>query len=91
MSDAPPLRSAILDEIAELLALALRYVSGKYVHQADDIMARIAAERLIRHPEWSGFVVMKRPPAPSPKPPYPQHERNAGIRTPPVTRGGNTC
>jgi hypothetical protein len=31
------------------------------VHDTDDIMARIAAERLVQHLEQSGLVVMKGP------------------------------
>ena len=35
------------------------------VHDADQVMAKITAERLVR-PRQSGFVLMKRPPAPAP-------------------------
>ena len=63
MSDEPRLRPATADEIAETLSFALRYDGRKRVHHADDAMARITAERLVRHLERSGFVLMKRPPA----------------------------
>jgi hypothetical protein len=63
MSEPPPLRPATPDEIATTLAFALQFEGRKRVHQADDAMARIAAERLVRHLERSGFVVMKGPPA----------------------------
>jgi hypothetical protein len=66
MSDPPPLRPATPDEIADSLAFALRYEGRKRVHHADDAMARIAADRLVRHLERSGFVVMKKPAAPAP-------------------------
>jgi hypothetical protein len=33
---------------------------------ADDIMARITADRLVQHLERSGFVLMKRPAASAP-------------------------
>jgi hypothetical protein len=66
MSDAPVLRPATPDEIAETLSFALRYEGRKRVHHADDAMARITAERLVRHLERSGFVLMKRPPAMAP-------------------------
>jgi len=56
-----PLRPAQPGEIAEALAFALRYEGRKRVHQADDFMARITAERLVRHLERSGFVLMKAP------------------------------
>jgi hypothetical protein len=66
MPDTPNLRPATPDEIAETLSFALRYDGGKRVHHADDAMARITAERLVRHLERSGFVLMKRPPAVAP-------------------------
>ncbi len=66
MSDAPHLRPATPDEIAETLSFALCYEGRKRVRQADDIMARITAERLVQHLERSGFVLMKRPPGAAP-------------------------
>ena len=36
------------------------------MHHADDVMARITAERLVRHLERSGYVLMKRPDAVAP-------------------------
>jgi hypothetical protein len=65
MPDAPNLRPATADEIAQTLSFALRYDGRKRVHHADDIMAKITAERLVRHLERSGFVLMKKPPPPS--------------------------
>ncbi len=62
MTDPAPLRPATSDEIAQSLAFALRYNGRKRVHDADDIMARITAERLVRHLQQSGFVLMKAPP-----------------------------
>lgn len=55
---APPCHA---EEIAETLAYALRWEGRKRVHHADDMMAWIVADRLVRHLERSGFVVMKRP------------------------------
>jgi hypothetical protein len=63
---APGLRPATPDEIAEALSFALRYNGRKRVHDADDAMGRITAERLVQHLEASGFVVMKKPPAAAP-------------------------
>jgi hypothetical protein len=37
------------DEIADALSFALRYQGRKRVHHADDAMARITAERVVRH------------------------------------------
>ncbi len=59
----PPQRPATEDELIESLAFALRYEGRKRVHHADDMMARITAERLVRHLRGSGFVLMKDPAA----------------------------
>jgi hypothetical protein len=66
MPDTDRLRAATQDEIAQTLSFALRYEGRKRVHHADDVMARITADRLVRHLERSGFVVMKKPAAPDP-------------------------
>jgi hypothetical protein len=59
--DKLELRPASADELQESLSFALRYEGRKRVRHADDVMARITAERLVRHLERSGFVLMKRP------------------------------
>jgi hypothetical protein len=61
MPDDMRLRPATADEIAETLSFALRYAGRRRVHHADDVMARVTAERLAEHLERSGFVLMKRP------------------------------
>jgi hypothetical protein len=66
MPDASSLRPATADEIAETLSFAFLYQGRKRVHHADDMMARITAERLIQHLTASGFVVMKGPPRAAP-------------------------
>jgi hypothetical protein len=65
MPDGSHLRPATPDEIAEILSFALRYQGRRRVHDADQAMARITADRLVRHLEQSGFVVMKKPPVPT--------------------------
>ena len=55
------LRPATTGELQESLSFALRYEGRRRVHHADDVMARITAERLVRHLERSGYVLMKRP------------------------------
>jgi hypothetical protein len=49
-------------DLAQSIAFALRFEGRKRVHQADEYMAAIAAERVVRHLERAGFVVMKKPP-----------------------------
>jgi hypothetical protein len=66
MPDTPSIRPATSDEIADALSFALRYQGRKRVHHADDMMARITADRLVQHLEASGFVLMKGPPRGAP-------------------------
>jgi hypothetical protein len=61
VTDESQLRPATPEEIAESLAFALRYDGRHRVHHADEAMARITAERLVRHLERSGYVLMRRP------------------------------
>jgi hypothetical protein len=60
------MRPADPDEIVEALAFSLRYDGRKRVHDAELAMARITAQRLVRHLQQSGFVLMKGPPRPAP-------------------------
>ena len=59
MADMAPPRPASADEIVAALSFALQYEGRKRVHDAADAMARITAERLVRHLQQSGFVIMK--------------------------------
>ncbi len=59
--DKLDLRPATAQEIEESLSFALRYAGRRRVHHADDVMARITAERLVQHLEQSGYVLMRRP------------------------------
>jgi hypothetical protein len=61
------LRPATPDELAESISFALRYDGRKRVNHADEMMARITADRLVRHLRSSGFVIMCGPPAASPR------------------------
>ena len=49
-------------ELADAIAFALRYRGRKRVHDADDMAARIVAERLVDFLARAGFVIMRRPP-----------------------------
>jgi hypothetical protein len=51
-------------DIADSIAFALQFSGRKRVHDSDTYMAAIVANRIVRHLERAGFVVMKRPPAP---------------------------
>jgi hypothetical protein len=66
MTDTPNIRPATPDELASALSFALRYTGRKRTFQADELVARIAAERLVEHLTISGFVVMKKPERPAP-------------------------
>jgi transketolase len=69
MPNAGALRPADPVEVADALAYALLYDGKRCVHHADDAMARITAERLIRHLEQAGFVLMRAAPTTSNMPP----------------------
>jgi hypothetical protein len=56
------LRPAAPEDLADAPAFALRFDGRKHVHNGDEIMARIVAERLVRHLERAAFVVMRKPP-----------------------------
>jgi len=53
-------------DVAGALAYALRYDGNRRVHHADDVMARITAEYLIRHLVQAGFILMREPPGAAP-------------------------
>jgi len=60
--DYNTLSPAAPDDLTETIAFALRFEGRKRVHQADDVMARITARRLVEHLGRSGFVVLRKPP-----------------------------
>ncbi len=49
-------------DIADAVAFALRFSGRKRVHDADVFMAKIAADRIVRHLDLAGYVIMKKPP-----------------------------
>jgi hypothetical protein len=57
MRDLKPASAA---EVEESLSFALRFAGKRRVHDADERMSRITAERLVEHLQRSGFVVLKR-------------------------------
>jgi hypothetical protein len=62
MPDTPNRRPATRDELTQSLSFSLRFNGRKRVHDADETMARITAERLVEHLERLGYVVMQKPP-----------------------------
>ena len=62
MTEPEKLTPADPADLASALAFALRYSGRKRIHDADAFMAEIVAQRLVKHIERAGFVVMKRPP-----------------------------
>ncbi len=55
MPDTPKrLTPGTREDVADALAFALRFQGRKRVHNADEIMAEIAAKRLVEHLERAG-------------------------------------
>jgi hypothetical protein len=61
MPDELQLSPATPEDLVDALSFALCFEGRRRVYHADDSMARITADRLVRYLEKSGFVVMKRP------------------------------
>jgi hypothetical protein len=61
MSDEK-LTPADASDIAESVAFALLFSGRKRIHDSDRLTASIAAQRVVRHLEKCGYVLMKRPP-----------------------------
>jgi hypothetical protein len=66
MTEASTRRPADSVELIDTLAYALRYDGKRRVHHADEVMACITAEYLIRHLEQAGFVLMREAPGAAP-------------------------
>ncbi|MCE2576699.1 MULTISPECIES: hypothetical protein [Komagataeibacter] len=67
IEDTPPdLRPASLEEIEASLSHGLRYDGRRKVHTADEMMARITAERLVAYLQACGYVILRRTGAPAP-------------------------
>jgi hypothetical protein len=49
-------------DITESVAFALLFSGKKRVHDSDRMTASIAAQRIVRHLDCCGFVVLKKPP-----------------------------
>jgi len=78
---ADDLKAAGEDEIADALMHALRFDGRRRVHDADELMARLVAERLVAHLRRCGFRLMRVPSAPPPDTSphrHPHAERGGG-------------
>jgi hypothetical protein len=62
MPDDEKLTPADPNDLADSVAFALKFEGRKRVHDADTFMATIVAQRIVRHLERCGFVVLKKPP-----------------------------
>ena len=62
--DPTALRPATAEELHQTLQFALQFQGRRRMHDADSLGAQLIAERLVDHLRQSGFVVMKKPPAP---------------------------
>jgi len=58
----PKLTPADPSDIAGSVAFALLNSGRKRVHDSDQMMASIVAQRIVAHLERSGYVLMKKPP-----------------------------
>jgi hypothetical protein len=59
--DAEKLTPADASDIAESVAFALLFSGKKRVHDSGRMTASIAAQRIVRHLERCGYVLMRRP------------------------------
>jgi hypothetical protein len=55
-----PLRPADPDDLRQALTHALSFDGRKRFRQADEVMAKITADHLVRYLEMCGYVVMRR-------------------------------
>jgi hypothetical protein len=62
MPDDEKLMLADPKDIADTIAFSLRFEGRKRVHDADAFMASIVAQRVVRHLERCGYVILKKPP-----------------------------
>jgi hypothetical protein len=72
MPDDDKLTPADLRDVEIALSLAL--TSGRLSEraQAAEVTAKVVAERLVAHLEWSGFVIMRRSPPDTTRRGWPQ-------------------
>ncbi|HEY1885910.1 MAG TPA: hypothetical protein VGG86_07635 [Roseiarcus sp.] len=69
MPDDEKLTPAAPADVADSISFALRWSGRKRVHDSDALAASIAADRIVRHLERCGYVLMKRSPLSGSAPP----------------------
>jgi hypothetical protein len=62
LDEAENLTPADPRNLKQDIAFGLRFHAGRRVHQADEYMAAITAERLIEYLDRAGYVIFKKPP-----------------------------
>jgi hypothetical protein len=62
MPDDSKLTPADPSDLTDAIALSLIFSGRKRVHDSDRFMARIAGDRIRRHLEDAGYVILKKPP-----------------------------
>ncbi len=65
MTDKPELVPVTADELQMTLSFALTFDGRKRFRRAEELMAMITAEHLVKHMELSGMVVLRKPAVPS--------------------------
>jgi hypothetical protein len=75
--DLARLRPVDTEDLKFSIAFGLRFSGRKRIRHADDHMANIAADYLVKHLEASGYVILQKPPAPRHRAPDygPDHSR----------------
>ena len=63
MADFPPLIPITAQDLEDTLSFALRFDGRKRTYIGDEFMAKITAQRLVKHLERCGYVVVAKPPA----------------------------
>ena len=64
MADEPP-KPATREDSIQAFPHGLQFEDRRRIRQADEFMARVAAEKLVDNLQRSNYVVMRAPPAPS--------------------------
>jgi hypothetical protein len=69
MPDDETRTPAAPEDVADSISFALRWSGRKRVHDGGALAASIAADRIVRHLERCGYVLMKRSPLSGSPPP----------------------